>query len=168
MNPGPAPLHWVLSARDGRGAAAPRLAAQAPLPPSADAADHARSPARLWVDSTRRFQRLEGFGGAFTEAAASTWLKLSEPQREAFLRACFDPLHGHGYTLCRVHMNSCDFASGNYAHVERDGDFALDSFSIERDRRALLPMIQATRCAANRPSRMTHVIGTVRCEITDW
>ena len=71
-----APLHWALSARDSRHGQVLRLAPQSPLQPHADAAAHARAPARLWVDSTRRFQRLEGFGGAFTEEDASTWLKL--------------------------------------------------------------------------------------------
>ncbi|MDP3613270.1 MAG: glucosylceramidase, partial [Rubrivivax sp.] len=144
----PPALHWVLSARDSRHGQELRLAPQPPLLPAADTAAHASAPARLWVDTTRRFQRLEGFGGAFTEAAATTWLKLSALRREAFLRACFDTQHGHGYTLCRVHMNSCDFALGNYAHVETEGDLALDSFNIDRDRQALLPMIQAAQRVA--------------------
>lgn len=141
------PLRWALSSRDG----GERLAEQ---PPLAATDGHAAAPARLWVDSTRRFQRLEGFGGAFTEAAATTWLKLSTGQREAFLRACFDPAQGHGYTLCRVHMNSCDFALGHYAHVGQDGDLALVSFSIERDRQALLPMIQAAQRIAAQPLKL--------------
>ena len=156
MKPRPAALHWVLSARDSRHGHGLQLAAQPPLPADADAdaAAHATAPARLWVDTTRRFQRLEGFGGAFTEAAATTWLKLSDAQREAFLRACFDQQQGHGYTLCRVHMNSCDFALGNYAHLEREGDHALDSFSIERDRQALLPMIKAAQRVAGQPLKL--------------
>jgi glucosylceramidase len=144
------PLRWVLSARDGD----LRLAEQPPLAPGPVPAAHAAAPARLWVDTTRRFQRLEGFGGAFTEAAATTWLKLSPPQREAFLRGYFDPRDGHGYMLCRVHMNSCDFALGNYAHVETAGDLALDSFSIDRDRQALLPMIQASQRIAGQPLKL--------------
>jgi glucosylceramidase len=139
------PLHWVLSARDSRHGQELRLTPQGPLQPDADGTGHARAPARLWVDSTRRFQHLEGFGGAFTEAAATTWLKLSPGQQESLLRAYFDPSSGHGYTLCRVHMNSCDFSLGNYAHVEQAGDHALEGFTIDRDRQALLPMIQAAQ-----------------------
>jgi glucosylceramidase len=138
-------LEWVLSARDALNGHEQRLSPQTPLRAEGDLATHGAAPARLWVDSRRRFQRLEGFGGAFTEAAATTWLKLSPGQREAFLNACFDPVAGHGYTLCRVHMNSCDFALGNYAHVEREDDFELASFSIDRDRQALLPMILAAQ-----------------------
>ncbi|MBA4176141.1 MAG: glucosylceramidase [Leptothrix sp. (in: Bacteria)] len=139
------PLRCFLSARDG----AARLSEQPPVHAAAEP-----GLPRLWVDARRRFQALEGFGGAFTEAAATTWLALGEAQRAAFLRDCFDPVHGHGYTLCRVHMNSCDFALGNYAHVETPGDFDLAGFDIGRDRRALLPMIRAAQAAAGRPLKL--------------
>ncbi len=140
------PLRWVLTARDGGS----RLAEQ----PVLTALPAAEGLPRLWVDSTRRFQSVLGFGGAFTEAAASTWMHLPPAQREAVLRDCFDPVHGHGYAMARVHMNSCDFALGNYAHADRDGDFALDSFNIDRDRQALLPMIQAAQRVAAQPLKL--------------
>jgi glucosylceramidase len=155
-----AALPWVLSARDARHGQELRLSPQAPLRPDPDPAAHARAPARLWVDRSRRFQTLEGFGGAFTEAAASTWLKLSPGQREALLHAYFDPAQGHGYSLCRVHMNSCDFALGNYAHVEQPDDHALESFSIERDRQALLPMIQAAQRMAQAGGRELKLLAS--------
>ena len=133
-----------------RGDAAP-LSERAQLP-SASAAD--ASLPRLVVHTESRFQTHLGFGGAFTEAAATVWQGLPEATREQLLRDYFDPVEGHGYTLGRVHMNSCDFALGNYAHVEQPEDFALESFSIERDRRALLPFIQAALRVAARPIQM--------------
>lgn len=98
--------------------------------------------ATVLVDARPRFQTIEGFGGAFTEAAADTFYRLPPATRAEILRAYFDPLAGHGYRLCRTHINSCDFSLGNYAYDEVDGDFELQHFSIEHDRRALLPMIQ--------------------------
>ena len=92
--------------------------------------------------------------GAFTEAAAVNWLALSAPRREELLEAYFDRDRGHGYSLCRVHMGSCDFALGNYSHVETPGDMALDSFSIARDRQALLPFIKAAQRVAGQPLRL--------------
>ena len=127
-----------------------RLSEQAPLEPGK--ADP--SLPLLLVNPERRFQTLLGFGGAFTEAAAVTWLALGAAAREQMLRDCFDRDSGHGYTLCRVHMNSCDFALGNYAHVETPGDVELKSFSIERDRQALLPFIQAALRVAGRPIQL--------------
>jgi glucosylceramidase len=140
-SPGPAEARvWqlVLTARDtglhlaSQGALAAAAAVDEGLP-------------RVWVNPARRFQRIEGFGGAFTEAAAATWLKLPPTERDSLLQAYFSTQRGHGYTLCRVHMNSCDFALGNYAHAEQADDFALSSFSIDRDRQALLPFIQAAQ-----------------------
>ncbi len=141
------PLRCYLTARGGS-------AALAEQPPPRDAtADDVALP-RVWIDPARRFQTVLGFGGAFTEAAAVTWMKLGEARREELLRAYFDPVRGHGYTLCRVHMGSCDFALGNYAHAETPGDLALDDFSIERDRQALLPFIRAALRVAGRPIRL--------------
>ena len=140
------PMRWFLTARDSDA----RLSEQAPLQRH-HAEHHLPSVA---VDTTRAFQTIEGFGGAFTEAAAVTWLKLSPERREAVLRDCFDPHHGHGYTLCRVHINSCDFSLGNYAHVEMPGDTELHSFSIERDRQALLPFIKAAQGVAAQPIKL--------------
>lgn len=136
-------MRCILTSRDDDR----RLAAQPSLASLADERDLPR----VFVDATRAFQEMEGFGGAFTEAAAVTWLRLDDARRTHVLRDYFDPVHGHGYTLCRVHMNSCDFALGNYAHAEQAGDVGLHGFSIERDRRALLPMIRAAQRVAGRP-----------------
>ena len=146
MTDSPSAIRCVLSTPDGHA----RLAEQAAPPALPDAAGLPR----VWVDPTRRFQAIEGFGGAFTEAAAVTWMALDEPARQQVLRDCFDPLNGHGYSFCRVHMNSCDFALGNYAHVETPDDVSLHSFSIDRDRQALLPFIRAAQRAAGRPLQL--------------
>ena len=141
-----ASLRFCLSARDGP----QRLAEQASLVPGhVDAALP-----RLVVNTRRRFQTHLGFGGAFTEAAATVWRGLPDSARMQLLRDYFDPAEGHGYTLGRVHMNSCDFALGNYAHVEQPDDFELESFNIERDRQALLPFIQAALRVAGRPIQL--------------
>ena len=145
-------LRCVLSSRDG----GHRLSEQPFLAP-VDEPNEERGVANqgtLFVDTRRRFQTLEGFGGAFTEAAATVWQGLPAAAREQFLRDSFDPHTGHGYTLCRVHMNSCDFALGNYAHLEEPDDFSLTSFNIERDRRALLPFIQAALRVAAAPIKL--------------
>ncbi len=100
------------------------------------------------VEPGQRFQTIEGFGGAFTEAAATTFYRMSAENRQRILRAYFDRAEGHGYLLCRTHINSCDFSLGNYAYDETPGDVELRDFSIERDRRALLPMIQEAQRVA--------------------
>ena len=119
-----------------------RLTEQA-LPSAASQPD-----AIIALDPGAQYQEIIGFGGAFTEAAAVTLHKLPPEKQAELLRAYFDPAAGHGYTLCRTHINSCDFSLGNYAYAEVPGDVALEHFSIERDQQALLPMIQAARAIA--------------------
>jgi glucosylceramidase len=140
-------MRCILTARDHE-----HPLAEQPAPPTARAEDDGLP--RVWVDTTRRFQTVLGFGGAFTESAAVVWQTLSPDRQTELLTAYFDPDRGHGYTLCRVHMNSCDFALGNYAHVERPDDFELTSFSIARDRQTLLPFIQAALRVAGRPIQL--------------
>ena len=106
------------------------------------------------VDPTRSFQTLEGFGGAFTESAAVTFAKLSPVRQKEILRAYFDPKNGIGYTFCRTHINSCDFSTGNYAYDETAGDTQLKHFSIERDRKALIPLIRAAMKTAEGPIKI--------------
>lgn len=87
------------------------------------------------------YQEIYGFGGAFTEAAATTLDKLSKKNREKILKLYFDPIEGIGYNIGRVHINSCDFSLGNYTCVE-ENDRTLETFQINRDKKSVIPMIQ--------------------------
>ncbi|BAK43588.1 glycoside hydrolase family 30 beta sandwich domain-containing protein [Eggerthella sp. YY7918] len=96
----------------------------------------------------KTYQRIVGFGGAFTEAAASVFAQMPPDVQDDFLLQCFGrapEVHagqgGNAYTLCRTHIQSCDFALGNYAYV-RPFDRALQTFSISRDQQLLLPFIK--------------------------
>jgi len=99
--------------------------------------------ASIMVDASTRYQVIEGFGGAFTEAAAFTFSRMDSAAQSAILKAYFDPVDGLGYSLCRTHINSCDFSLGNYAYDETPGDVDLKHFSVEHDRRTLIPLIRA-------------------------
>jgi len=85
-------------------------------------------------------QAVEGFGGAFTEASAVNYSKLSKEDQKRFMEAYFGE-EGLRYNLCRTHINSCDFALGNYCYIE-DGDSELKTFSIAHDERFIIPMIK--------------------------
>lgn len=97
---------------------------------------------KVIVDDSKTYQTIEGFGGAFTEAASTTFDKMSSDKQEQMINAYFNPETGHGYSLCRTHINSCDFSLGNYAYTEVDGDTELKHFSLERDQQSLIPLIK--------------------------
>ena len=118
-----------------------RLTADAAIPFHPDTEGVENRVVNVYGDLTG--QTLIGFGAAFTEAAAVTWQKLSAENREAVLKAYFDPKDGHGYTFCRTHMNSCDFSVGNYACDDVPGDVDLLHFSLARELEAMIPMMKA-------------------------
>jgi glucosylceramidase len=108
----------------------------------------------ITLDPQQTFQSIEGFGGAFTEAAAYTLSRIRPELRSQVLRAYFDPKVGIGYTMCRTHINSCDFSLGNYAYNETPGDYALKQFDISRDKRWLIPMIKDAQAVPGARFRM--------------
>lgn len=89
-------------------------------------------------------QKIRGFGGALTQAAATTYRAMSPENRELFLKACFSG-DGLAYTLGRVPIGSCDFSSGNYSYCDAPGDAALESFSLAPDEAALFPFLDDIR-----------------------
>ncbi len=89
-----------------------------------------------------KYQAIEGFGGAFTEASCTTLDKLTPKQRKQILTAYFHKVKGIGYNFCRTHINSCDYALEEYTYDDVEGDLELKNFSIERDTKSLIPMIR--------------------------
>lgn len=103
--------------------------------------DTGREHALINIYPNVEYQTINGFGGAFTEAAATTIDKLSKENRAKIIKLYFDPEEGIGYNLGRVHVNSCDFSLGNYACVE-ENDQTLSTFQIDRDKTSVVPMIR--------------------------
>lgn len=113
----------------------------------------------LAVDTSQTFQSILGFGGAFTEAAGYNWQLLSVDQQKLIVQAYFgSPETSLGYTMCRVHMNSCDFSLASYSCDDVENDFELSKFNIDRDFLYLLPFIKAAQVesTAQNPLRMFY------------
>ncbi len=96
----------------------------------------------------RRYQTVLGFGGAFTETSAYNYSKMSAAKKRRIIEAYFDNEKGLGYNFCRTHIHSCDFSLDRYTYVA-ENDEQLATFSIDRDRKYIIPFIQAARRAAD-------------------
>lgn len=102
----------------------------------------------LSINENVGYQKIIGFGGAFTEAAAYTFYNLDPAKREEIIRSYFDPQTGIGYSIGRVHIHSCDFALCNYTYVE-ENDKDLKSFDISHEEKWTIPMIKEAIKAKN-------------------
>jgi glucosylceramidase len=103
----------------------------------------------IMLDPSKTFQTIIGFGGAITDAAAETFYKLGKKEQDEIIRAYYDPNAGIGYTICRTHINSCDFSSDTYAYDSVKDDSSLSRFSIDHDKKFRIPMIKEAIKASN-------------------
>lgn len=95
---------------------------------------------RFVLKPEKKYQTVLGFGGAFTEAAAYTLSRMKPELKNEILKKYFDPQEGIGYSIGRIHMNSCDFSLENYTYVT-DKDKSLASFDISREDKWVIPVI---------------------------
>ncbi len=103
------------------------------------------SPADVVVDPSQGRQVMEGFGGAFNEKGWEALQALDPPQRQRVLEMLFRPGVGMNLTFCRVPIGASDYAVDRYTEDDVAGDWALAHFSIERDKKRLIPYIQAAQ-----------------------
>lgn len=92
------------------------------------------------INPDKTYQTITGFGGAFTESSAYLLNRLSKENRKKIMDAYFSK-EGANYSLCRTHMNSCDFSLNQYSYTPKT-DKELKDFSVKEDMDDLIPMIK--------------------------
>ncbi len=85
-------------------------------------------------------QKIRGFGTCFSELGACALDKLPVKEKEAFLDELFDE-DKCNFNYCRTPIGASDFSLDFYSYNETDGDYEMKNFSIERDKKHLLPLI---------------------------
>jgi glucosylceramidase len=89
-------------------------------------------------------QKIDGFGGAFTEKGWEALAALSPAKRKAAMGALFGK-DGAAFNLCRTPIGANDISRKWYSYNETDGDFAMANFSVDNDRDTLIPYISMAR-----------------------
>lgn len=95
----------------------------------------------LTIEPGKKYQRITGIGGSFTQSSAHLLNNLSKKNRELILKAYFSE-EGAAYSLTRTHINSCDFSLYQYAYNNVPGDTSLLQFDISEDLKGIIPMIK--------------------------
>ena len=76
----------------------------------------------LEINSNKQYQKVLGFGGAFTEASAINFAKLPKESRENLIEMYFGK-SGIGFSMGRIAINSIDFGIESYNFDEISQDF---------------------------------------------
>jgi glucosylceramidase len=90
----------------------------------------------------QRQQVIDGFGFCFNELGFEALNALTPAEQEKILSGFFEPGSGFNLNICRMPIGANDYALDWYSLNEAPGDFALEKFSIERDRSTLIPYIK--------------------------
>jgi len=137
-----AKVEWISSTADKPWKQMPSPALEEPVEPPV-----------VFIKPSRTFQTIDGFGGSFNELG---WIALSKAKpidAQEALKALFTE-SGLNFTMARIPMGSSDFAfnvdgdpstpdDDDYSFAMTPEDYELKDFSIERDRKHLLPYIKA-------------------------
>lgn len=102
-------------------------------------------PIDIHLDPTRCYQELLGFGAALTGASCYLLQQLDEEKRKRILEECFGA-SGLRLSLARTTIGSSDYSVSAYSYDDTpEPDPELNHFSIEHDRKYILPMLRAAQ-----------------------
>ena len=100
----------------------------------------------ITVDPATTYQPILGLGASLDHATAYNLSLLDPETRREVMRRIVDPVEGIGMNLMRLSIGTSDFTGDpwyTYADVpEGESDWDLETFSIEKDRDYLLPVIK--------------------------
>ena len=90
------------------------------------------------------YQTMFGFGACFNELGWRALGHLSQKAQAELLKELFGR-EGDGakFNVCRLPIGASDYAFSWYSLDETPGDYSLQHFSLDRDRKALIPYIRA-------------------------
>ena len=139
------PVHWWLTSFDLQH----KLADQSPL--SFEPVDTRQSPAAnvIVVDESHTFQTILGLGSSLEHSTCFNLSQLPAAQRAEVIERLFHPDTGMGINLARICIGTPDFTVEPwYSYDDAPAGAAdpqLDRFSIEKDRRYILPILKQAR-----------------------
>lgn len=98
------------------------------------------SPYRVTIDPSPTYQTVDGFGPAITGATCYNLLQMTQADRTAILKKCFDPETGAGFSFIRVHIGGSDFSMDEYTCCDREG---IEFFAIpDIEKEGIFPVLK--------------------------
>lgn len=96
-----------------------------------------------------KYQIMEGFGGAITDAAGYIYSKMSPEQKDEMIQMYFgeDTMN---YQKIRIHMDSCDFCTHMYEADSDPDDEKLERFSFSETEKYIIPLLDAAQKVAGK------------------
>ncbi|NXK77905.1 GLCM Glucosylceramidase, partial [Amazona guildingii] len=105
----------------------------------------------LTVNVSTLYQRVKGFGGSLSDAAALNILGLSPPAQDKLLQSYFSE-GGIEYNLIRLPIACSDFSTRPYSYDDVADDYELKHFKLaEEDVKMKIPLLHRASAMSQRP-----------------
>lgn len=118
-------FYWYVSTKDGR-----RLSfSEQKFTQCKSSPISALNTVTLHLDSTKKYQSILGFGGAFTDSSGMDLNKLTNATQEQLLRSYFGK-GGSRYSIGRLPIAGTDFSTRAYTYDDQKDDVTLANFSL--------------------------------------
>lgn len=89
-----------------------------------------------------KHQKIEGFGGGFNELSYIALEKVEKGKRDEVIKNLFDKEECN-FNYCRIPIGASDYAESWYSLNEVEDDYEMKCFTIERDKKYLIPYINS-------------------------
>ena len=96
------------------------------------------------VDMDKKYQDILGFGAALTDSACYVISQLEKNIGERLMESLFSP-DDMNISVCRLSVGSSDYARQLYSYDDTVDDYELKDFSIDYDRKYIIPLILKAR-----------------------
>ncbi|GAA3647095.1 glycoside hydrolase family 30 protein [Flavivirga jejuensis] len=96
----------------------------------------------ILIDTNKQEQEITGFGGCFNELGWDALGMVTPEEKQQILNDLFSQEMGCKFNICRMPIGANDYAVDWYSHNETPEDFAMTNFSIDRDKKRLIPYIK--------------------------
>ena len=93
------------------------------------------------IDPDKKYQKVLGFGGAFTDASCYLINNLDKDARNEVMKDLFSE-KGMGFNVGRLTVAQCDFGRVVYSYNDTPEDVEMKNFSIDPDRECMLPVVK--------------------------
>ena len=102
-------------------------------------------PVTIAIDTTVKFQSVEGYGAALTGSSAHNIYQLSDADKQKLLVDLFDADKGIGISYLRITIGASDFSLSDFTYDDvgyGQTDAELKYFSVAEDKKELIPILK--------------------------
>ena len=96
----------------------------------------------LEILPSEKKQTIDGWGGCFNERGMDALSMLPAEKKKEVIAQLFDSVDGCRFNICRMPIGASDYAMDAYSLDDIPGDYKMDHFTIDRDRKYLIPYIK--------------------------